>query len=143
MTQSTTGENKMIRYKKALLIAFAMTTLGAASTQAAVPITPGDYVRDGVQCQDAPFAALLKFDGKAFSGPHESNCTTSIVGRTGHQYRLTTTCRAAGDGSPQAPYTETQTVNVLSPSHFIFGHKTGTGAMDRAAYRLCAAPAQQ
>jgi hypothetical protein len=133
----------MVRYQRVLLIAFAMPALGAAGAQGAVPIMPGDYVRDDVQCQDAPFAALPIFDGKAFSGPHESDCTTTVVSRTGRQYRLKTTCRAAGDGSPQAPYTEAQTVTVPSPSRLTFGHETGTGAMDRAAYRLCPAATQR
>ena len=132
----------MIHYRHALSIAAAMSLLGGISAQAAVPITPGDYVRDGVQCRDAPFAALLKFDGKAFSGVHESDCATTVISRTGRRYALKSTCRAAGDGKPQTPYTEIQNVTVLSPTRITFSHKAATGKIDSADYRLCPASSQ-
>ncbi len=123
--------------------AVAAVALIAFSAQAALPITPGAYVRDGVPCQDAPLAAVLAYDGKTFSGPHESDCATTVLSRRGQTYRLKTTCHAAGDGSPAAASTQAQTVTVRSASHITFGHTTGAGQTDRAGYRLCPAASQR
>ncbi len=117
-----------------IALAFALTNSVA---HAAAPILPGDYVREGYRCGDAPFAALLRYDGSAFSGPHERDCTTRVMGRSGWRYQLETTCRAAGDGSPRPSLREVQTVVVFSPSRFSFSHETGNGQIDSAIYHRC------
>ena len=125
-----------------ILSSLFFASLAAGAQAAILPIRPGDYVRDGTPCRDAPFAALMRYDGESFSGPHESACTTVMLGRPGPRtYSLKTTCRAAGDGTPNGSYTETQMVKVLSPSHIIFSHATGVGARDHAGYRSCPAVA--
>ena len=125
-------------FRPTLLSAICLAALASGAQAASLPIKRGAYVRDGVPCRDAPFAALMQYDGKSFSGPHESDCTTLVRGRPGPRtYLLKTTCRAAGDGTPNESYAETQTVKVLSRSHITFSHTTGAGAEDRAGYRFC------
>ena len=123
--------------RPAILIGFCVAAAQAAHG-AALPLEAGVYVRDGVPCHDAPFAALIQYDGASFSGPHSSDCTTTVVNRNGAKsYSLQTTCHAAGDGSAAAGSTEKETLTVLSPSHLIFAHPTGLRVVDQAAYRLC------
>lgn len=115
-------------------LAFA---LSISVGHAALPILPGDYVRAGYRCYDAPFAALFHYDGAAFSGPHESDCTTRVLSHSGPRYRLGTTCRVAGDGSPLTNVTEVQAVVVLSPSRLVFEHRSGNIQIDSATYNRC------
>jgi len=119
-----------------LPLAAACFALSAGAST--VPVAAGDYVRAGVQCRGAPFAATIHYDGRNFSGPHSSDCATTVVREHGARYALSSTCKAAGDASPARPYTEAETVRVKSASRFSFTHRTGAGAIDRADYRLCA-----
>jgi len=118
----------------ALLLTAAV---GALASQSAVPVKSGVYVRDGVACRDAPFAALLTYNGKAFLGPHDGDCTSVLLRRTGRRYELEMTCRAVSEARPRVDYGEAQTVTVISATRFNFSHRTGTGRIDRANYRLC------
>ncbi len=121
-------------------VAAALFVEVATTAQARIlPLAPGTYVRDGVQCRNAPFAAMLSFDGKALSDPHSSACVTILLRRQGKRFGLSTTCSANGDGSPATPYREMQTVVRLSSTHMLFSHATGAGKSDTAGYRLCAA----
>lgn len=116
---------------------FAAAFFAAGAGAATLPVTPGDYVRGGGQCHDAPLAALITYDGQNFHGAHSSDCVSTILSASGRHYKLMSTCQAEGDGRPTMPYTETQSVRIQSPSSFEFTHVNGSGKVDRAEYRLC------
>ena len=136
----STSENELFMIRTLVRGILSAAALTGGAQAATLPIRHGDYVRDGVPCRDAPFAALMHYDGQSFSGPHASACTAMLLRRPGPRtYSLKSTCRAAGDGSPNGAYTEMQTIKVLSPSHIIFTHLTGAGVQDLAGYRACRA----
>ena len=104
---------------KLALILLGATTLSQAATSALLPIASGTYViASSKPCRDAPLAGIAQFDGRALHGPHESDCTSSLLSRHGKTYRISTTCRAFGDGSPAKPDTQVQTVRVESRTRF-------------------------
>lgn len=109
--------------------------LFATVAQAAGPlaIRSGDYVLADTPCREAPFAALMHYDGHALSGPHESACTTRLLGRTGGDVRLATTCRALGDGTPAKPSTFVARYRVDSPTSLTVIAATGSPRR----YRWC------
>ena len=109
--------------------------LAHAAPAGSLPLKPGTYVASSDRpCAEAPFAAVKAFDGKAFSGPHESACTSSIVGRQGHRYRVSTVCHALGDGTPTPETEALETIRVRSSSSF---DVTTSGRATR--YDLCPA----
>ena len=100
-------------------ILLAATTLSQAATTALLPIASGTYAVAGSKpCRDAPLAGVAQFDGRALHGPHGSDCTSSLLGRHGRTCRISTTCRALGDGSPARPDTQVRTVRVESRTRF-------------------------
>ncbi len=99
-----------------------------AASPATLPIAAGTYVVVGkAPCKDAPLAGVTTFDGRAFLGPHSSDCTSTLLGRHGRSYRVSTECRALGDGTPATPFTQVQLVRVDSRTRFAIvqdGHAT-------------------
>jgi hypothetical protein len=120
------------------MFAAAMTlALTAGVTSAAtLPLVVGTYVRDEFACRDAPFAAIKDFDGRAVSGAHSSDCDTVVLRRRGSTFTTTTTCKAEGDGTPMQPFTQVQTVQVLSSRRFVVT-PTKAKPTARATFRLC------
>lgn len=123
-----------IRLAAASLFAIPSLALGAAT----LPLQPGTYVREGSECVDPPFAAMMTYDGKAFSDPHSHDCRSTIVSRKGADYVVRTNCIAAGVGA--APrVAETERVTVLSPTRIATLGTTGAGKPDKAIFRRCGA----
>jgi hypothetical protein len=92
----------------------------AHAVDAPLPLNSGTYVVSSDKpCQDAAFAAVIVFDGHSFSGPHDSQCESTILGQQGRSYRVKTTCRALGDGTPITPSTVVQHVQIKSRSMFV------------------------
>ena len=109
--------------------------LAHASPAGFLPLKPGTYVASSDRpCAEAPFAAVKAFDGRAFSGPHRSACTSSIVGRRGQTYRVSTVCHALGDGTPAPVTGALEIIRVRSSSSF---DVTASGRATR--YELCPA----
>jgi hypothetical protein len=97
--------------------ALAVGTLAQAAPTSSLPLQPGTYVISSYKpCEEAPLAGVKTFDGKALIGPHESDCTSSIVSHRGETYQISTECRAHGDGTPQSPSKSLETVQVKSKS---------------------------
>jgi hypothetical protein len=115
----------------ALGMFLAISAEAPAEAKDLLPLAHGTYVREDFDAADAPFAAILEYDGSAFSGPHSSACVSKVLDHDGAKYRVSTTCSAAGDGSPAAPYTEKERIVVQSPTRMQFTHGD-----DMAIYRL-------
>ena len=79
-----------------LLVALCSAPAGAAEP---LPLEHGAYVMADTPCRDAPFAAMMTYDGRGFGGPHDSRCVSTVVSRSAGTYRVATTCSGAGDGS--------------------------------------------
>jgi hypothetical protein len=109
------------RLKYALCVAsLGVGTFACAApptSAALLPLTPGTYVVSTYKpCAEAPLAAVKAFDGKAFPGPHESSCISSIASQHGRTYQVSTECRALGDGTPEVPSKLSETIEVRSHS---------------------------
>jgi hypothetical protein len=104
----------------------------------ALQLKQGVYVAG--QCEHAPNAAILVWNGVGFSGAHSSQCVSKILSRRGSRFRVRTTCSAVGDGSPNAShadFVELVWLNRISDSHF----ELIKGAQEAIDYRWCAAGA--
>lgn len=96
----------------------------------------GNYVLDGVACQDPPNAAILSWDGFTFSGAHSSQCRSKIVHLDKNRYRVNLSCSARGDGSTDpmnTDYRDTFELTRLSNSHF----RISTRGREAMTYRWC------
>jgi len=119
---------------------FALTVLLVAAPAFAstglhrgpLPITPGTYVRAGTPCNDPSLAPIFAYDGHALSGPHTSQCHSTLISRHGATYRVRTTCAAMGDGTEARAQSETQ-VFTLHSTTSLSRHNDRDGA----EYRLC------
>jgi hypothetical protein len=121
-----------MRIAQTLLAAAMLVAASAhAETKDLLPLAHGTYVREGYDAEDAPFAAILEFDGSTFSGAHSSACVSEVLDHDGAKYRVRTTCFAEGDGTPAAPYSEKERIVVQSPTRMQFTHND-----DTAIYRL-------
>lgn len=120
-----------MKLSRTVLTITALLASGAACASS-LPLTRGDYVIAGQPCRDAPFAAMVRFDGQGFNGPHSSQCRSTVVARSGKTYRIRTQCAALGDGTLVRPNVMTQRYAVLSPTSFT--RKTATGSL---TYRFC------
>ena len=97
--------------------ALAVGSLVQAAPATLIPLEPGTYVVSSFKpCEEAPLAGVKAFDGKAFIGPHESKCTSSVMSRHGQTYQVSTKCLAHGDGSPEKPTRSLETMQISSPS---------------------------
>ena len=121
-----------MRISNALIVAGLLSVVSAqVEARSLLPLEAGTYVREGVDVVDAPFAALVAYDGSAFSGPHSSACRSKLLSHRGATYRLSTTCEALGDGTPAVATTEVERVVVVSPTRMRFARGD-----DVALYRL-------
>lgn len=100
-----------------------------------VPLRSGTYVLSGTSCRDAPFAATMRYDGKGLSDPHSAQCRSRILQRSGNRYRVSTTCRANGDGSPATPTTEIAMLRIRSRIAFVYA--VAGPVANASTYRLC------
>lgn len=110
--------------------------LGAGVARAAgiaLPLDAGTYVVGSYKpCAEAPFAGVKDYDGKSFSGPHDAGCQTVALDRRDATYRLKTTCKSAGDGTPVTPTGFVEEVRVESRTAFVVIH-----GKDHVEYTLC------
>ena len=121
-----------MRIVQALLAAGMLVAVSAhAETKNLLPLEHGTYVREDFDATDAPFAAIIEYDGSTFAGPHSSACVSEVLDHDGAKYRIRTTCFAEGDGTPAAPYSEKERIVVQSPTRMQFTHND-----DSAVYRL-------
>ena len=98
----------------------------------------GTYVREGSECKEPPFAAMMSWDGIGFAGPHSSKCKTRVLSRHGNQFSVSTACNAIGDGTPKPSGqfdVEILSLVRLSNTRFV----TSNEAKPRATYRWCPA----
>jgi hypothetical protein len=118
----------------------AMSLLGWSHSAAAADVLPlahGDYVLASVPCKAPPFAAMMNFDGRGLGGPHVSQCVTKILTHAAGRYTITTSCQAAGDGTPIPRAISSQDLTIVSPKHVILQNsQAGAEALD---YRWCSA----
>lgn len=84
--------------------------LAASANAAAITLKAVDYGAAGLACDKQPNASTMSFDGRSFSYAHASNCTDRITKKQAGVMTVVETCRAAGDGSPTHP--DTQTFNL-------------------------------
>jgi hypothetical protein len=101
-----------------------------------LPLSHGSYVQADLACEGAPLAALRTYDGQGLGGPHDSKCVSKIVDAHGKTYTIATSCAAAGDGSPVAPTTTSETVFVQSRRSFKIADGS-SGDQGGVSYKLC------
>ena len=89
-------------------VSIALSLMLAASANAAtLTLKAGDYGAIGLPCDEQPNASTMSFDGHSFSYAHASKCTDRIAKQRVGVMTVVETCRAAGDGSPTHPDTQT------------------------------------
>jgi hypothetical protein len=121
---------------KRLVLVGLLAASGPVHGASVLPLRSGTYVLSGTPCRDAPFAAMMRFDSKGLSDPHSAQCRSRILARSGSRYRLTTTCRANGDGSPATPTTKIATMRIRTTASFVY---VAAGPISNGSiYRLCA-----
>ncbi len=99
-------------------------------------LKPGLYVREPLECKDAPNAAILLWDGVGFSGAHSSKCTSRLVSQHGKQFHVKTACSALGDGTPDSSgYVDNVWLTRLSNTRFTLRKESGP----EGSYRWCSA----
>ncbi len=98
----------------------------------------GTYVLADSGCADPPFAAMMFWNGTGFSGAHASKCTTHVLSHRGNHYKVSTTCTALGDGTPEPAGSEDAvTLSLTRVSDTTFTVDNGTHAPSR--YCWCSA----
>ncbi len=128
----------MSRIVKASGIASVVMFASAAAIAAPLPLKPGTYVREGVACHGAPFAAQFDYKNEEFAYPHATHCVTKITEHHGNMYKTTQTCSALGDGTPATPSSSAQEYEIISPSRLSV-KQTIDGHEDKSTFRLCKA----
>jgi hypothetical protein len=111
-----------------------LVLMTAAAQAATLPLKPGTYVLATVPCNDPPFAATFDYDGRHFSYPHATHCSSAIVSRDDRLYRVRETCSALGDGSPTAASTVVTSYRILSRDRVDVRQAKET---DYSTYRWC------
>jgi hypothetical protein len=115
----------------------AATWLIAVQAQAddVVRLKHGEYVLAEVSCQDAPFAAIVSYDGKGFGDPHSHDCHSHLTGRDGSGMKVETNCVNSGQGA--APrIISSETIRLGSFTAFDVTSKAQT-----SSFRWCATTA--
>ena len=121
------------------LVSFSMLAIffGAGTASAAtLPIEHGFYVLEGVECRDAPLAALFEYKDNQFSYPHAAQCRSEIAGQEGASYLVNETCSAEGDGTPARPISTSSRYQILSRTRLVVT-KLNAGDQTLRAYRFC------
>ena len=98
----------------------------------------GTYVQAPVSCKEPPFAAMQAWDGVGFFGPHSSRCTSRVLSHHNNHFRISTSCKAIGDGTPDPDgqsYVETITLTRLSRVRFV----KSSEAKRESTFRWCSA----
>jgi hypothetical protein len=111
------------------LVSFAQTQLS---------LRHGTYVRSTMPCKDAPSAAIISWDGSAFSGAHSSKCTSNVAHGEGSHFQVSTSCSAQGDGSQNysgKDYVDSFLLNRISMNSFAILKENESDA----TYRWCSA----
>ncbi len=90
----------------------------AAQGVSAIHLKPGIYVAAGTACKDAPFAAMSRWDGVGFGGPHDSRCRTEVLRHEGNSFDVSTTCSALGDGTPTRPTTFKARLTIVNEESY-------------------------
>ena len=122
-----------IKTLNAAALMLGLAGIASAAETSLLPLEPGTYVVSSFKpCQQAPLAAAVQFDGLSFSGPHASDCTSSILAHQDTTYQVATECRALGDGTPAKPVKLVESFRIASPTHF---EKLGQGA--QGEYERC------
>jgi len=111
---------------------------GTSASAASLPIEQGFYVLDGVECRDAPNAALFEYKDGAFRYPHASQCRSAVVEHTERAYVVDEVCSALGDGTPSEPVKTTSEYKVMSRTRIVVTSLTASDREARA-YRYCPA----
>lgn len=102
--------------------------------QLSLHLRHGDYVQESVACKDAPFAAILSWNGASFPDPHSSQCRSRLLAQSGNRYDISNTCAALGDGTPdRSGYVDRFTITRLSDSRFALTK----GGKSIGIYRWC------
>jgi len=102
-----------------LLVAICVAGFAHAAN-APLPLKSGTYVVSSDKpCEDAAFADVIEFDVRSFHGPHEAQCQSTTLDQHGRSYRVSTTCRALGDGTAATPSTFVRRVRITSRSTFV------------------------
>jgi hypothetical protein len=96
-------------------------------------LKPGIFVAEGTRCEDAPNAALRRYDGRGIATAHTRACKARILSRKGSRFSVVQTCIDAGAG-PGRRFSERQQIQVRDALSFT---QTIQGA--GATYRYCPA----
>lgn len=121
-----------------LAVALLLAPYASRADAPALKLKQGLYVAG--QCEHAPNAAILLWNGVGLAGAHSSQCVSKVLNRRGSRFRVRTTCSAVGDGSPNAShagFVELVWLNRISDSHF----ELIKGTQEAIDYRWCAAGA--
>lgn len=114
-------------------VAMSFALMFAASANAAtITLKAGDYGVIGLACDKQPNASTMSFDGRSFSYAHATKCTDRITQQRLGVMTVSETCRAAGDGSPTPP--DTQTFNLRQQGNARFALIRGRSTM---TFRRC------
>lgn len=122
-------------FSKAIITSTCLLTTGLiVAQQTHFSLQHGDYVQEPLACKDAPFAAMMSWNGIGFSDPHSSQCRSRVATQSSNRYHLITTCAALGDGTPDnSGYVEKFTVTRLSNKRF----ELTKAAKPAGIYRWC------
>jgi hypothetical protein len=118
-----------------LSIALVLIAISGGAVAQKLPIAHGEYVLSSMPCKDAPFAAMMNYDGKGLGGPHVSGCVTKILTHDAARYTIRTSCDAVGDGTPMPRSVSSQSLTIKSQKHVVLQNtEAGSEALD---YRWC------
>ena len=115
---------------------WVLTHALALAQDAGLSLKHGIYVDASVSCKEPPFAVMRSWDGVGFSGPHASRCISKVLSHQGSEYRVSTSCSAIGDGTPNPSGkadVETISLTRLSSTRFVLSSETRS----TTTYRWC------
>jgi hypothetical protein len=85
--------------RRTTFVVFSFTVLAFLQSPQ-LALKPGVFVREPYSCKDAPNAGIRVWDGVGFSGAASRKCTTRVMSHRGERFRISTTCSALGNGTP-------------------------------------------
>jgi len=98
-----------------------------------LPLKHGIFVASDVRCEDAPNAALRRYDGQGLSGAHSRACRAKVLSHQGKTYEVDQSCIDAGAG-PAPRSSERQTIVIENNLEFVLRRAAG-----EQSFRYCAA----